>query len=441
MIQAPLSVEPSSSQALEGGGEVGLDLTVAIPAINEAANLVSLLPRLRAILAKLECRYEIVIVDGHSTDETAAVAEANGARVAYQQAPGYGEAIREAIGQARGSYVLTLDADLSHDPSFIPTMWARRREAALVIASRYVAGGDARMPWTRYLLSRVLNATFGRALSLPFRDLSSGYRLYRTDVVRGLPLKSRDFDINQEMLVRVVAEGWPVVEVPFVYEPRNHGSSKARLLKFGKSYLRTLGAMWRLRNSIQAADYDERASSSLILPQREWQRARYRLIMGLVQGHGRILDVGCGSSRILRDLENCVGFDIVRRKLRYMRRYDKPVVEGTAFALPFSDAAFDSVVCSEVIEHIPEGPEPFLEMRRVLKPGGLLVLGTPDYGRRLWRIIERVYERTVPGGYAAEHTTHYTQQSLTELVQGLGFRVESVSYIFGCELVMSLRRP
>ncbi|HLF08995.1 MAG TPA: glycosyltransferase family 2 protein, partial [Dehalococcoidia bacterium] len=140
MIQAPLSVEPSSSQALEGGGEVGLDLTVAIPAINEAANLVSLLPRLRAILAKLECRYEIVIVDGHSTDETAAVAEANGARVAYQQAPGYGEAIREAIGQARGSYVLTLDADLSHDPSFIPTMWARRREAALVIASRYVAG-------------------------------------------------------------------------------------------------------------------------------------------------------------------------------------------------------------------------------------------------------------------------------------------------------------
>jgi len=161
---------------------------------------------------------------------------------------------------------------------------------------------------------------------------------------------------------------------------------------------------------------------------------------GIREGE-RILDVGCGSSRILRDLENCVGFDIVRRKLRYMRRYDKPVVEGTAFALPFSDAAFDSVVCSEVIEHIPEGPEPFLEMRRVLKPGGLLVLGTPDYGRRLWRIIERVYERTVPGGYAAEHTTHYTQQSLTELVQGLGFRVESVSYIFGCELVMSLRRP
>jgi 2-polyprenyl-3-methyl-5-hydroxy-6-metoxy-1,4-benzoquinol methylase len=98
------------------------------------------------------------------------------------------------------------------------------------------------------------------------------------------------------------------------------------------------------------------------------------------------------------------------------------------------------LICSEVIEHIPEGLKPFHELRRVLRPGGLLILGTPDYGRSLWRVIEALYERIVPGGYAVEHITHYSQETVTRLVQQIGFRVESVAYIFGCELIMCLRR-
>jgi len=416
------------------------DLTIAIPALNEADNLTHLLPRLKAVLAGLECRYEIIIVDGGSRDSTASVATSHGARLVQQTKRGYGDAIREAIKWAEGEYVLTLDADLSHDPSFIPSMWAHRDSAALVIASRYVDGGSARMPRVRYLLSRILNLAFSRLLSLPFRDLSSGFRLYKTAVVRGLELASDDFDVNQEILVKVVAGGWPVVEVPFSYEPRENGSSKARLLKFARSYLSTLGRMWRFRNSIQAADYDERAARSWLLPQRLWQQARYRIITELARGSGRKLDVGCGSSAILRDTADCVGLDLARRKLRYMSRYGKPMVEGTIFALPFQDASFDVLICSEVIEHIPEGLGPFHELRRVLKPGGFLILGTPDYGRDLWRVIEWAYERLVPGGYAVEHITHYSRETLSNLVRSLGFHIESVSYVFGCELILSLRK-
>ena len=282
----------------------------------------------------------------------------------------------------------------------------------------FAVGGDGRLP----------------------RRLSSGFRLYRASVVRGLDLLSNDFDINQEIMVKVVAEGWPVIEVPFSYEPRENGSSKARLLKFAKSYLRTLGRMWSFRNSIQAADYDERAASSWVLPQRAWQRGRYRIITTLAQGQGLKLDIGCGSSKILQSVEDCIGFDIAKRKLRYMAQYGKPMVEGTLFSLPFLEGSFDVVICSEVIEHVPEGLAPFIEMKRVLKPGGLLILGTPDYSRRLWRVIESVYERIVPGGYAVEHITHYSRDSLTDLMQEMGFQIESESYVFGCELILSLRK-
>jgi SAM-dependent methyltransferase len=177
-----------------------------------------------------------------------------------------------------------------------------------------------------------------------------------------------------------------------------------------------------------------------VLPQRAWQRARFRIITSLARGSGLKLDIGCGSSKILQSLDRCVGFDIATRKLRYMARYGKPLVEGTLFTLPFRDGSFDTVICSEVIEHVPEGLAPFTEMKRVLKPDGLLVLGTPDYGRRLWRVIEGVYERIVPGGYAVEHITHYTRDSLVDLVERLGFQVESESYIFGSELILALRR-
>jgi ubiquinone/menaquinone biosynthesis C-methylase UbiE len=91
------------------------------------------------------------------------------------------------------------------------------------------------------------------------------------------------------------------------------------------------------------------------------------------------LDIGCGSNRILNAGLSVVGLDILLNKLRYARKFNRPLINGSIWALPFKDAIFDCVVCSEVIEHIPEGMKPFLEMRRVLKPGGTLVLGTPDY--------------------------------------------------------------
>ena len=79
-------------------------------------------------------------------------------------------------------------------------------------------------------------------------------------------------------------------------------------------------------------------------------------------------------------------------------------------------------------------------MRRVLKDGGLLVLGTPDYGRLSWRIIEGLYHRVIPGGYADEHITHYNREQLVHSVEKLGFLLSDVQYVLGSEMILLFRK-
>ena len=417
------------------------ELTVVIPAINEAENLRLLLPSLWRVLGALGISAEVLVIGRSAPDESLAVARDLGARPIVQTLPGYGGALRQAFREARGAYLLTMDADLSHEPNFVAKLWANRDRAEVIIASRYVRGGVAYMPLFRKLLSRVLNRTFTRGLALDVFDISSGFRLYHADVLKDLPLRGIDFDVLPEIVLRAHIAGWRVAEVPFTYFPRAKGSSSARILRVGWHLAKTFARLWRLRNSIEAADYDERAFYSLVPPQRLWQRKRHEIIAAFARGvGGRILDVGCGSSVILQSLNHAIGLDIRHTKMRYMRRYGLPVVTGSIFALPFADCSMEGVVCSEVIEHVPSDPSIFTELDRVLKPGGLLILGTPDYGTWTWPAIEWCYHRLMPGGYADEHIAHYTRASLQEMLRRMGYEALDARYVYRGELIVLARK-
>ena len=75
-------------------------------------------------------------------------------------------------------------------------------------------------------------------------------------------------------------------------------------------------------------------------------------------------------------------------------------------------------------------------MNRVLTPGGTLVIGTPDYGRAAWRIIEWLYKMVLPYAYGDDHITHYTRYRLTEELANAGFAIIRYRYIMGGELIM-----
>jgi dolichol-phosphate mannosyltransferase len=413
-----------------------MDLSIILPVVDERENLQVLIPRLRALMERERLRFEIVVVDGGSSDGTREAALELGARVFPESRRGYAGALETGFAEARGNYLLTLDADLSHDPDFVAKLWRARNQGDIVIASRYTRGGVAYTGLLRRLLSVGLNMAMRRLLSIPVRDLSSGFRLYRRDAVHGLELTSQNFEVLEEILVKAYAKGFSVCEVPFTYFPRQSGHSHARLLRFGADLTYAAGRLWRLRNSIASADYDERAFYSVIPLQRYWQRRRHRIITSWARGAHRTLDIGCGSSVIIQSLNNAIGMDINMGKLRFLRRYGIPLLRGSAFSLPFKDESFDCVINSEVIEHIPCDDALFSEMWRVLKADGTLIIGTPDYATAAWRIIEPLYGLVLEGGYHDEHITHYTRRSLTEILKRNGFVPAESTYICRSELIM-----
>ena len=140
-----------------------IELSVVLPADGEGPQLARALTRLEAALAPLDCTREILVA--LSTPDAAADAAAAGrARVVTAAVPGYGAALAAGFAAAAGTWVLTLDADVVAPGPIVRDLWQRRREADVLIGSRYVPGGAARMPARRAWLSRALNAVFGRGL-------------------------------------------------------------------------------------------------------------------------------------------------------------------------------------------------------------------------------------------------------------------------------------
>jgi len=417
------------------------ELSVAIPTHDDEGLIGSVLDRVREAVERLGCTFEIIVVDTDSSDRTREIAKEKGAKtVRLSRRRPYGEILKKAFDEARGDYIITLDADLLPDYRIIEQLWERRHGSEMLIGSRYVAGGSARMPLPRKLSSMILNRFYGVFLSLPFKDISSGFRMINTKIFEDVQLESRDYSILIESILKAYANGWMIEELPFRFEPEKFGVSTKRAFSFLLTYLGSLFRMWKLRNSVFSADYDERAFNSLIPLQRYWQRTRYRIVMSFVERKDRILDIGCGSSRIIQQLPGAVGLDIMLKKLRYLRGRGIRLAKADIERLPFKSNSFSLVICSQVIEHVPLSPEIYSEINRVTQPGGILVIGTPDYGRVSWRVIEYFYSKLLPGAYAEQHITHYTRRSLEQALLDNGFEVLRHKYVGGSELIFKARK-
>ncbi|HEV2906084.1 MAG TPA: methyltransferase domain-containing protein [Actinomycetota bacterium] len=415
-------------------------VSVVIPVWGQH-NLARLVPSVRSTLRSMGVEHEVVVATKTGARRARAVVDSLGAALATAKGSGYGEILRAGLASATGTYVVTMDADFSHRPGYVRTMWHNRHRAEVLIGSRYVRRAYAEMTPTRRVLSRLLNLLYRKALALPYRDLSSGFRMYRADVLAdiGLP-EAQGLDVLPEMTVKAYCQGWRIAEIPFWYQGARP-FTRMRMFRLGMGYLTTLSRAFALRNSVKAADYDHRAFDSWIPLQRYWQRRRFRIIQDYVADEGWVLDIGCGSSRIVQTLPRVVATDLAIRKLRWLRAPGRPLLQADMNRLPFRSGAFGAVVCSEVIEHIPREEVRLEELVRVIAPGGVLVLGTPDYGKRMWRTLEWTYGKLFPGGYVKEHINRYDHEGLRAMLKGLGLEVEGVRYVGGSEMIFKARVP
>jgi glycosyltransferase involved in cell wall biosynthesis len=213
-----------------------LKTIVIVPTYNEAENIRQLVGELLALPISID----VLVVDDNSPDGTGDIADKLAAKhpavhVLHRAGKlGLGTAYIAGFryGLANGyERILTMDADFSHHPSFIPAMLAKSQSGSdLVIGSRYVkGGGTSGCTLPRKLLSWGANAFAKTMLGLQAMDCTAGFRCYRREVLESIVLDailSNGYSFLIEMLYRCQRLGWQVGEVPILFENRQRGASK-----------------------------------------------------------------------------------------------------------------------------------------------------------------------------------------------------------------------
>jgi glycosyltransferase involved in cell wall biosynthesis len=225
-------------------------VSVVVPACNEEAIIATTLERVVAYLKTIEDRYpwEVIIIDDGSQDRTGELADAAAAaepriRVFRHRTNfNLGQALRFAFNQARGNYIVTLDADLSYSPVHIGALLDTATETAakVVIASPYVKGGrTTAIPPFRHFLSRVSNKILSMTAKGHLSTLSGMVRCYDRPFIQTLSLKAGDVEINPEIIYKAQLMRARIVEIPAHLdwsEQRALGKRRRSTIRFSRAF-------------------------------------------------------------------------------------------------------------------------------------------------------------------------------------------------------------
>ena len=416
-------------------------VTILLPTKREAANLRWLCGALHEELDPHVRELEILVVDTPTGDGSEELCAELGARYVGDPTLGFADALRRGFQEATHDIIVTMDADGSHHPLYIRWMLYEIDDVDLVICSRYVGRGGQEATAFRYVTSLILNQWVGTVCSMPIRDLSGGFKMYRRSVLETINLDSTGFEIQCEIAINTYGNGFRLREIPFCYHPRLEGRSKAAVVKYGLAFLFGSMRLRRYRNSRVFCDYDERAYKSRIPMQQWWQRTRYRKMIERMIPEGVTIDVGCGSGRIMLGWPKVIGIDVNKSVLRYLRQDERRAIEADGSKLPVLSESVDRLYCAEVVEHLQD-PGPMLdELVRVMKPGAQLMITTPNYGSIIWPSLEWLYELLLPPATGHKHHTRYKAATLVEALSSRGLTLLHKTTMLNAILIMHFEKP
>jgi len=216
-------------------------VSILVPAFNEELTIEQLILRTRQVLEKLNLPHEIIVVDDGSSDRTAFICKTSGAKVVRNGCRmGKGMALRKAFSVCHGDVIVTLDADGSHQPEEIPRLIAPILSDCVdfTLGSRMLNLGSP----LRVRFSHLGNLIFSLLISLfsqeKVSDLQSGFRAVRSNVIKGMHISCRRFEIESEMLIKLLKKKCRFVEVPVT--SKFTGSSNINVLGDGFLILRRI---------------------------------------------------------------------------------------------------------------------------------------------------------------------------------------------------------
>jgi glycosyltransferase involved in cell wall biosynthesis len=229
-------------------------ISIVIPAKDEEATIAMLLKDLDKVISSIKkYNFEIIVIDDKSKDRTGQIAKSSGAKVIRNTGKsGKGNALMVGFKEAKGDYIITMDADYSHRPEEIPLFLEKVEKGyGFVIGSRST-GGSEEYTKIRTLGNVVLTGLVALFFGVRLTDALNGYKIFKVPVAKEFSYKSREYEIEIELISNSLRKGYRIGEIPSHERIRAGGKMKSfavihgpkflfRIIKEGISY-----RIWRL---------------------------------------------------------------------------------------------------------------------------------------------------------------------------------------------------
>jgi SAM-dependent methyltransferase len=414
-----------------------VSLSILIPVYNEAHSIRALLERVISAPATYfqaqKIAVDLIVVDDGSSDESYAEVEGFAAAhpdvslrlIRHAVNAGKGAAILTALAVADSEFCLIQDADFEYDPRDYPKLLEPLRcgEADVVLGSRFMDAASRRpLGFWQAAANRVITAFAGMACGLELSDVETGYKAFRTTLAQSLPLRSKRFGLDPEIVIQLAKRHARFMEVAISYRGRTQEQGK----KIGPWDLCfAFGTILRTR-WLSAAHKDAGADMLVALSRApRFNRWMAQTIQPFIQGE--VLELGAGIGNLTVPLSagrlcytatdsDWDHLSELRSRTAYrpnvkLGRCDFSKAEDVA---PYRESA-DTVICLNVLEHVADDLAGLVNIRSCLRPGGTAIVLVPQ-GPQAFGSLDEVLD----------HKRRYTREELQRKMTESGFAVTQI---------------
>jgi glycosyltransferase involved in cell wall biosynthesis len=407
-------------------------VSILIPLYNEEEFIQTLLQRVVDAPYPRGVEFEIVIVNDCSTDGSSEAVQDFIARtparirfVHHERNQGKGAAIRTAVALAEGEFSLIQDADLEYDPNEYPRLLHPLLEgkADAVFGSRFLISGERRVLYFWHsLANQILTLVCNIAADINLTDMETCYKAFRTTLVKTIPLRSNRFGIEPELTIKLARRQARIYETPISYYGRTYAEGK----KIGlKDAFEAFWVMFQARftNELYTDTGLEILDALSYAPNfNQWMADTIQPYLG-----SRILEIGAGTGNLTRPLSNRKEYyaatDIGPEHLgalrsRFAHRANIVVREcdvQKAEDVCYFQGSIDTVVCLNVLEHVPDPDAAARNIFDALPPGGRAIILVPQ-DQSLYGTLDVVLG----------HFLRYSKYQLQVRLESAGFQVEQI---------------